>query len=867
MAAELDSQLEDQLDEIVLAYLKAVDAGETPDPQKILNQHPELRTELESFFEDQERANQFSLPALEPAAGTHPGTATDHDGPLASTTAYQPESRERYTIIRFHAGGGIGDVYLAQDGDLGRQVALKELKPQFADIPMFRARFLEEARITGQLEHPGIVPVHEVTKRAGDQKHFYTMRFIKGRTLAHAIKAYHKKREAGQTGPLDLRELLNVFVGVCNAVGYAHSRGVIHRDLKPQNVALGDFGEALVLDWGLAKVLGEKSGEDSQPPVSVEPEAERGETLSGQRIGTIPYMAPEQAEGRIDLMDRRTDVYGLGAILYEILTGEPPFTGPEESVVLDRVQHEVVTSPCQRVPETSPALDAVCLKALTKKREDRYESAKGLAQEIERYLADEPVDAYPEPWLVRVRRWLGKHRTLATAAAAAIIVIGLAIGIILLEAANRKLQTANGQMEIANGQLLVSQEQTKEALKSSKTYHYFHRIGLAERDWESNNIARTRELLQDCDQEEQRRWEWRYLQRLCHTELLVLSGHTKVLRSVAITPDGRYLASSGTDKEIKLWNAVTGKELLSLPRLPTEEEDIWSVTYSPNGNLLASASGVSKKGIARVWKMDFGPGENGPVRCEQILERQDITGEDARLAFSPDGKYLAIASGIVVGRKGQVQVIDIATKKDHFILPSNQEAMYDVAFSPDGLRIATGSGASNVSAEHPPGNVQIWDAQSGKELKSLSGHAGAVYTVAYSPDGRWLSSAGVDKVIRLWSTSPYKEAGVFPGHTAPVRSLSFRPDKRQASKQLASAGEDAVVRVWDLDTREELNTLRGHTSDVMSVAYYPNGQRLVSAGDQTLRVWNATNVAKGLHSEAVQSVAFSPDGRWLASGS
>jgi eukaryotic-like serine/threonine-protein kinase len=448
MAAELNSQLEDELDEIVLAYLKAIDAGQSPDPQEILARHPEWHSELAAFFEDQERANQFSLPGLDlgnqAAAGTHPGTETAPDGPLPSTVAYQPESRERYTIIRFHAGGGIGDVYLAQDGDLGRQVALKELKPQFADIPMFRARFLEEARITGQLEHPGIVPVHEVTKRAGDQKHFYTMRFIKGRTLAHAIKAYHRKREAGQAGPLDLRELLNVFVGVCNAVAYAHSRGVIHRDLKPQNVALGDFGEALVLDWGLAKVLGEKTGEDSQHPVTIEPEAERGETMSGQRIGTISYMSPEQAEGRIDLMDRRTDVYGLGAILYEILTGEPPFTGPQESVVLDRVQHAAVTPPHQSVPATSPALEAVCLKALAKKREDRYESAKDVAQEIEQWLGDEPVNAWREPRTTRLLRWARRHRTVVASVAALLVtaVVALAISTFLIANAQKETEEA-----------------------------------------------------------------------------------------------------------------------------------------------------------------------------------------------------------------------------------------------------------------------------------------------------------------------------------------------------------------------------------------------------------------------------------------
>jgi serine/threonine-protein kinase len=347
--------------------------------------------------------------------------------PLPSTTAERPECRERYTLTRLHAKGGIGQIWLARDEHLGRDVALKELRPERGDGPGILARFVEEARITGQLEHPGIVPVYELAGQAADQKPFYVMRFVKGRTLADAVKAYHRKRGAGEARPLDLRELLNAFVGVCNAVAYAHSRGVIHRDLKPQNIVLGDFGEVIVLDWGLAKVLGRAGGEGSLLPVSLELEASREQTLQGQVLGTSAYMSPEQAAGRMEFVDERSDIYALGAILYEVLTGRPPFTGSDTSAVLKQVLEDQPVAPRQLVARTSKALQAVCLKALAKGRDDRYSSAHELAREVQRWLADEPVAVYRGSPLTRLGRWGRQHKPLVSSAVAVLLVAVVAM--------------------------------------------------------------------------------------------------------------------------------------------------------------------------------------------------------------------------------------------------------------------------------------------------------------------------------------------------------------------------------------------------------------------------------------------------------
>lgn len=393
---------------------------------------------------------------------------------LVSTLVPDDESRERYTLTRLHAKGGIGQVWLARDADLGREVALKELRPERAENPSAWARFLDEARITGQLEHPGIVPVYELARRPADQQPFYTMRFVKGRTLGEAISAFHLKAKEGQINPLDRLQLLNAFVGACNAVAYAHSRGVVHRDLKGQNIVLGDYGEAVVLDWGLAKRLGASDLTSDLPPVQVQSGSDRDPTIEGQALGTPAYMPPEQAAGRADLIDERSDVYGLGAILYEILTGRPPFTGSSTDEVLRKVREEEPALPRSLCPSAPPALEAVCLKAMAKPRENRYQSASQLAREVQRWMADEPVDAWREPWRVRSRRWRAKHRSLVAAGVAGLLVAVATLGAnsIALQAANdreRKANVkANDQLEIAEYQKRIAQEKTDLAKEESK---------------------------------------------------------------------------------------------------------------------------------------------------------------------------------------------------------------------------------------------------------------------------------------------------------------------------------------------------------------------------------------------------------------
>ncbi len=391
------------------------------------------------------------------------GLSTPEDHSLMATTAFRTESRDRYTLTRLHAKGGIGQVWLARDNDLGRDVALKELQPQGAQYPEIWANLLEEARLTSQMQHPGIVPIYELSRRNEKQPPFYTMRFVKGRTLREAIKAYHERRSSGKAEVLDLRALLDAFVGVCNAVAYAHSLGVLHRDLKPQNVVLGDFGEAIVLDWGLGKVVDRPHIDLETPPVVTDPEGSRERTFEGKVLGTPAYMSPEQAAGRIELVGQASDIYGLGAILYQILTDKPPSDGSTTAEILQKVRSESPKAPHEVVADVSPALEAICLRALAKEPTDRYASAELLGHEIKRWLADEPVLAYPEPVLVRAGRWARSHRTLVASAAVLLVtlVASLAVGVVLVSQEQRRTEAqrleAVEARQKANEQAAVSQ--------------------------------------------------------------------------------------------------------------------------------------------------------------------------------------------------------------------------------------------------------------------------------------------------------------------------------------------------------------------------------------------------------------------------
>ena len=324
--------------------------------------------------------------------------------------------RKRFRVLRPHSRGGLGAVFVAMDQELHREVALKEILDRHADDPACRSRFLREAEITGGLEHPGIVPVYGLGTGVTGRP-YYAMRLIRGDTLMEAIERFH----GGPPGSrdLELRKLLRRFLDVCNAIDYAHSRGVLHRDLKPRNVIVGKHGETLVVDWGLAKALGniEQSSNAEEPPLSPASAVDCAETLPGSAMGTPAYMSPEQAAGELERLGPRADVYSLGATLYCMLTGRPPVDGDDLDEVLRRVRDGMIPPPRAIDPKIDKALEAVCLKAMALHPVDRYGSARELADDVERWMADEPVAVHREPFSTRITRWGRRNQMVAGASA------------------------------------------------------------------------------------------------------------------------------------------------------------------------------------------------------------------------------------------------------------------------------------------------------------------------------------------------------------------------------------------------------------------------------------------------------------------
>ncbi len=378
--------------------------------------------------------------------GSRSSSATD------STMTYQvgtsTSNGRRFRVLRPHAKGGLGEVFVALDDELRREVALKQVLDHHADNPHNRQRFVLEAEITGGLEHPGIVPVYGLGTYQ-DGRPYYAMRFIRGDSLKDAIAKYH----SGPANAVAFRQLLRRFLDVCNAIEYAHSRGVLHRDLKPGNIIVGKYGETLVVDWGLAKALGkgDPTGEErALVPLSA---GGSSETLPGQAIGTPAYMPPEQAQGDLDALGPRSDVYALGATLYCLLVGKAPFEGNDRGGLLRRVEKGEFARPRALDPTIDRALEAIVLKAMATKPEGRYGSSRALADDLEHWLADERVDAFPEPWSRTLNRWLTRHRTAVTGAAAALLV-----GLVGLGAIAAVQIRARGELDRKNGELTKSNE-------------------------------------------------------------------------------------------------------------------------------------------------------------------------------------------------------------------------------------------------------------------------------------------------------------------------------------------------------------------------------------------------------------------------
>lgn len=739
-----------------------------------------------------------------------------------------------YELIASLGQGAMGEVYKARHVRLNRLVALKIVRKGRHACGDERRRFLREAEAVARLHHPHIVVLYEAGEVEGQP--FIAMEYVPGGTLA----------EAFVESTLPPRQAAECLKKVAEAIHYAHEHGVLHRDLKPSNIALDADFEPRVMDFGLARLMEEESQI----------------TVSGMAFGTPSYMPPEQAAGKVREISPASDVYALGAILYQALTGKPPFRADNPVETMRQVVENEPVAPRVLNGAVPRDLETICLKCLEKEPRRRYATALELVEELGRFLRDEPIRVRPASRVEKGWRWCRRNR-----AQAAAIGLLLALAVILGIGSPVAVYRINQERQRAekNAVLEAKERQRAESvMRRSRRRLYAARINLAQQVFEEGDVARMEELLSglrpQVGEEDLRGFEWHYLQQLTHSEILCLTGHVGYVRAVAYSPDGQSLASAGDDGVIRFWDAITGEQRR---QLKGHTNIVSAIAFAPDGKTLVSAG---EDGTVRLWDS---------ARGEALGILWTETNSLSTVAFSPDGKLIAAGTAKLPtgkrfpstryappaeGMASQITIFDLKKRQILQRFNAHPDGVYSLQFSPDGATLLSGG---------KDGNVSYWYFSTGELLNLVSDSVGPVYGISFSPKDQALAvtgwhptSANADLEILNSRTGQIIRRFDEPGQ---VICVAYSPD----GATLATAGTDQLVSLWDIATGRLRAKFTGHTGVVWSLAWSPDGQRLATAGwDGTVRVWDITRRqdAEPIPTEANFSVAFSPDGEVLAGG-
>jgi eukaryotic-like serine/threonine-protein kinase len=819
------------------------------------------------------QADRTALPAedstdfLARLKQTPPSLGPGRTSPFASARATSDSAElpvvAGYEILSELGRGGMGVVYKARHLALNRVVALKMILDGAHAGPKDLERFRQEAEAVARLHHPNIVQIFDIGESEG--RPYFVLEYVEEGNLASCLRG----------DPQPLKPTVRLIETLARAIHFAHQYRVVHRDLKPANILLqkraitqhtqegiggtspplfspppsseeGDPGNSWfkslpkITDFGLAKRLDEKASW----------------SRSGEVLGTPSYMAPEQADIKVREIGPTTDVYALGAILYEMLTGRPPFKGATALDTVLQVLHEEPVRPSGLRPKLPRDLETICLECLRKEPGRRYASAAALADDLRRFLKDEPIKARPVGPLERGWKW-AHRRPLSAALAAGIIVVAV-LGFAGVTWQWQEARLARDTAVQERNEKEVQRLQARNALYSS-------RIAQSQLQWRVNDTPGALNSLADCvrkdDLLDRRGWEWYYLHTLYHPELFTFSHqHRGPEGAVAFRPDGGAIACvvsyphawEGRRSEFRLWDAASGEAI----HQRALDGSFHRLAFSPDGRLLVLGG---TDGMVQVWDA---------VTCQVLRAFQPHATRISGLAFSADGMTVASAAlapptldGSI--RPGEAKLWDAQRGTVlHTLTTPDGTGVHSVAFHPRLPFLASGG---------EDGVVRIWETTTGKEVRPLAGHKSAIHSIAFNPDGTLLVSAGSNGNLKLWdfeaNLKDPKAPQSLTGRTGAILNLAFSPDGRY----LAYSGTDKTVRIWDVESGIGFITFRGHTGAVESVQFSPDGQRLVSCSPAQgeVKVWDLTRhpefATLAQTRTDVESIAFHEDGRHLVS--